>query len=102
MAFLWDEYQQALFIMYKKDLSFGDFGCIQERHPMSPSSSGLGHRPLMAKTGVRLPLGIPYIGYAADHGDQLLHKYIYDGIFHVFFHVGYLIIRVRPLSVLDN
>ena len=78
MAFLWDKYQLALLIIYKKDLSSGDFACIQERHPMSPSSSGLGHRPLMAKTGVRLPLGIPYVGYAANHNNRLSHQNLKD------------------------
>ena len=33
--------------------------CDSPRTLGSPSSSGLGHRPLTPKTGVRLPLGIP-------------------------------------------
>ena len=32
---------------------------------MFPSSSGLGHCPFTAVTGVRIPLGIPYTGKLA-------------------------------------
>ena len=33
-------------------------------YKMSPSSSGLGHRPFTAVTGVRLPYGTPFAGIA--------------------------------------
>ena len=31
---------------------------------MASSTSGLGRRPLKAETGVRIPLGLPYISHS--------------------------------------
>ena len=48
---------------------------------MSPSSSGLGHRPFTAATGVRIPLGMNYIGEVAEWFNAMVLKTIEETIF---------------------
>src|SRR5260370_19680864 len=48
------------------------------KHTLPPSSSGLGHSPLTAKTGVRVPLGV--IFKALREIARLFHFMDYDNM----------------------
>ena len=45
---------------HAKDFFHCEIKTLYNIHKASPSSSGLGHRPLTAATGVRTPLGTPF------------------------------------------
>ncbi len=45
---------------------------------MSSSSSGSGHRPFTAKTGVQIPLGMKFYGEVAEWFNAMVLKTIED------------------------
>ena len=45
---------------HAKDFFHSEIKTLYNIHKASPSSRGLGHRPLTAATGVRIPLGTPF------------------------------------------